>query len=363
MAKAKGILEELAGILNSKKSKTGTEKKKPAKKPKRSFKKPKSALKKTEKKNAKKMPEKAAAPKKIGIRELMLMKTDEKIARQKSGSGVDDAHTVSQARELSRKLGSSIGHLKARKPASFIATGIPGFDDMFEAGIPKGSSLLVAGGAGTGKTIFSLQTLAYGCRNGEKCIYLSFEENADRLVQHMRDFGWDPDKWIKEGKLVIKRLDPFDISRSVEALLTQAKGELLIEFESIPGMIPKGFKPDRIVLDSLTAMASAFSGKEDSYRIYIEQFFRLLEKVGANSFLITETEQVPNIFSKTGDEEFLADGVIVLYNIRKDNVRVSAIEVLKLRGAKHEKKLIPFRIVSGKGIVAYPEEEIYTSIE
>ena len=51
-------------------------------------------------------------------------------------------------------------------------------------------------------------------------------------------------------------------------------------------------------------------------RIYIEQLFRFLEGSGATSFLITETEQIPKIFSRSGVEEFLADGVIVLYNLK-----------------------------------------------
>ncbi|MFA4819901.1 MAG: ATPase domain-containing protein [Candidatus Aenigmatarchaeota archaeon] len=286
-----------------------------------------------------------------------------RIEERISGKGAVDEHTKEEVLSTREDIDNTIGKLGAKPTKGYIKTGIPGFDELLEDGIPKGSAILIAGGAGTGKTIFCLQTLAYACERGEKCIYLSLEENEERLKQHMKDFGWNPDKWIKQKRLIVKRLDPFEISRSVEALLTKAKGELMIEFDSIPGMIPSGFKPDRIILDSLTAVASAFAGKEDSYRIYIEQFFRLLEKIGANTFLITETEQIPTIFSKTGDEEFLADGVIVLYNIRKESVRINAIEVLKLRGAKHQKKLIPFEITAKQGIVAYPNEEIYTNLD
>ena len=287
----------------------------------------------------------------------------ERIEERSRGKGAKDEHTQEEVFDTRKDIDNAIGHLGPKPTKGYIKTGVPGFDEMLEDGIPKGSAILIAGGAGTGKTIFCLQTIAYACERGEKCIYLSLEENEERLKQHMKDFGWSPDKWIKQKKLIIKRLDPFEISRSVEALLTKAKGELMIEFDSIPGMIPSGFKPDKIILDSLTAVASAFAGKEDSYRIYIEQFFRLLEKIGANTFLITETEQIPTIFSKTGDEEFLADGVIVLYNIRKESVRINAIEVLKLRGAKHQKKLIPFEITAKHGIVAYPNEEIYTNLD
>jgi len=127
-------------------------------------------------------------------------------------------------------------------------------------------------------------------------------------------------------------------------------------------LIPKDFTPEIIVLDSLTAVASAFVGKEDSYRIYIEQLFRFFEKIKSTTFLITETEQIPKIFSASGVEEFLADGVIVLYNIKRGNVKEKAIEVLKLRGAKHQAKIVPMEI-GNKGIEVYPEQEVYGRTE
>jgi len=176
----------------------------------------------------------------------------------------------------------------------------------------------------------------------------------------MEDFGWNVKELIKQNKLKIVRMNPFDITRNVDAMLAKQKGELLIDID--PVIIPENFKPDFIVIDSLTAIASAFTGKDESYRIYIEQLFRFLEKTGATSFLITETEQVPKIYSTTGVEEFLADGVIVLYNIKRGDVRENAIEVLKMRGEKHQKKIVAMQITSG-GIVVYPEQEVFSDIE
>jgi KaiC/GvpD/RAD55 family RecA-like ATPase len=243
-----------------------------------------------------------------------------------------------------------------KRQTEFIKTGVPGFDELFEHGIPKGNAVIVAGGAGSGKTIFCLQTIFHHISNGKKCFYMSFEESEEKLIQHMNDFGWNVQPFIKSGKLVIKRLSPFEISRSVEAMLAKEKGELLIDIDPI--LIPKGFKPDIIALDSLTAIASAFTGKEDSYRIYIEQLFRFFEKLGSTSFLITETKQIPDIFSTTGVEEFLADGVVVLYAIKRGNIRENAVEVLKMRGEKHQKKIVALQI-SNKGITVFPEQEVF----
>lgn len=259
-----------------------------------------------------------------------------------------------------RKFLEKLPELKAKKPVKgFVKTGIEGFDALLENGIPENNTILVAGGAGSGKTIFCLQTLAYHASKGEKCYYMSFEENEEKLIKHMEDFGWKGKELIKKGKLKIQRMNPFEITRNVDALLAKEKGELLIDVDPI--IIPKAWKPDFIVLDSLTAIASAFTGKEDSYRIYIEQLFRFFEKLGCTTFLITETEQVPKIYSASGVEEFLADGVIVLYNIQRGDVRENAIEVLKMRGEKHQKKIVAMQI-SDEGIVIYPEQEVFGGI-
>ncbi len=123
-----------------------------------------------------------------------------------------------------------------------------------------------------------------------------------------------------------------------------------------------GFKPDFIILDSLSAVSSTFSGKDQSYRFYVERLFRFFEKIGCTTFLITETQQIPELFSPTGVEEFLADGVIVFYNFRKENVRETAIEVLKMRGEKHQKKIVALKI-NERGIAVYPDVEVFGALE
>ncbi|MFH0978156.1 MAG: ATPase domain-containing protein [Candidatus Woesearchaeota archaeon] len=242
-----------------------------------------------------------------------------------------------------------------------IRVGVPGFDDLIEKGLPKGINILISGGPGTGKTTFCLQALAYGAKNGEKCLYMSFEESRERLLQHMRDYGFDPDSLLEKNLLMIKCIDPFQISRSVEALLASARGELLIDINEVAPMLPVDFKPDRIIFDSLSAVAAAFAEKEEGFRVYIEQLFRELGKVGATSFLISEVEQGLTRYSKSGVEEFLADAVIAFYNLRRENLRLNALEIIKIRGAAHQKKVVPFSMLSGKGIEVYPLENIFTT--
>lgn len=265
---------------------------------------------------------------------------------------------VSKSTKLSK---DSKTVLIAARSQEFVKTGILGFDALLDQGIPKGTSVLIAGGTGTGKTIFCLQTLFNAAKNGKKCLYLSFEESEERLQKHMIDFGWQWRELEKKGLFKIVRKEPFSMTTSIEAMLAKAKGELLIDINEVLEIIPKGFEPSIIAVDSITAIAAAFGKKEEGYRIFIEQLFRYFEVLKVTSFFISETEQMPTIFSSSGTEEFLADGVIVLYAIKQGNIRENAIEVLKLRGAKHQKKIVAMQITD-KGIEIYPEQEVFGKI-
>jgi len=256
-----------------------------------------------------------------------------------------------------------------KKQREYIKTGIPGFDDLFKHGIPKGSTVLIAGGTGSGKTNFCLQMLAHHASNGKKCYFMGFEEPEERLIEHMDDFGWEPQKLIDSGNLKLKRFLTAEIyyydkksGSDIQAMMTKEVDPLLMELEPLAIAEDIGFKPDFIILDSLSALSSTFKGKEQSYRFYVERLFRFFEKIGSTTFLITETQQIPNIFSPTGVEEFLADGVIVFYNFRKENIRETAIEVLKMRGETHQKKIVAMK-TTDKGIKVYPEQEVFGSLE
>src|SRR3989344_4848573 len=257
-----------------------------------------------------------------------------------------------------KKLASEVKRIRERKGklkfGKKVWTGIRGLDEMFLDGIPEGASILVAGGTGSGKTILNLQIMHNALKSGLKCLFITLEESEKRLIEHMYDFNWDAEKYISKGQLYVVRLDPFGILRSIDALLAKAQGELYVDID--PVILPEEFKkPDMIFVDSLSAIAAGFVGKEETYRIYIEQFFRYLEETGATSFLVTETEQVPKKYSPTGTEEFLADGVIVLYNFKSGIKTYRAIEILKMRGAYINKDIANLTIKPKEGIVVKAE--------
>ncbi|MBU4086281.1 MAG: RAD55 family ATPase [Nanoarchaeota archaeon] len=250
---------------------------------------------------------------------------------------------------------------KKKFSEGYMLTGIKGFDSLFEKGmgIPNGAAVLVEGGPGSGKTVFCLAAANELCKKGKKCLYMSFEESEEQLTEHMEKFNWKAKDFVKKGLLRITRFDAIDVSRSIEALLSAAKKELLIEVE--PMFFPDDFKPDFVVIDSLTSIASAFSGEESRFRIYMEQLFRYLEKNKITNFLIREVSSpshVGSTFTEQGEAvSFLSDGIIVIYNIIYDSGgRTSAIEILKMRGVSFKKRIVEFKIINGKGLEVNPDK-------
>jgi KaiC/GvpD/RAD55 family RecA-like ATPase len=239
-----------------------------------------------------------------------------------------------------------------------LETQIRGFDLLFaEGGIPRGNSVLVAGGTGTGKSTFCRQICYNLVSQGKNCMYVSFEESISRIERSMNVFGWDARKHIDEGRLLIQKINPLDILRMKFGSISGSGSATELSYKIKPLIIPKEFHPEVIVVDSLTAIISASITKEKNYRVYLQQLFNFFEETGATSFLVTETEPMPTRFSDTGIEEFLADGIIVLYNIQRGDRRENAIEVLKMRYSNHQKKIFAMEIAS-EGMKIYPDRQV-----
>ena len=245
------------------------------------------------------------------------------------------------------------------KKEEVLKTGISGFDELFtKKGIPKGSSVLVAGGPGTGKSIFCRQICYNVVSKGKRCMYVSFEESKERIEKSMESFGWDVTKYIENGTFLIQKINPLDILRMKFGSLGGSGSATDISYKIKPLVIPRDFHPDVIAVDSLSAIIDASVSKDRNYRIYLQQLFSFFEETGATSFLITETDPMPTRYSDTGIEEFLADGIVVLYNIQKEDVRENAIEVLKMRYGKHEKKMVLMKITE-KGLNVFPQKRVF----
>ena len=239
-----------------------------------------------------------------------------------------------------------------------LKTEIGGFDNLFEKkGVPKGNSILVAGGPGTGKSTFCRQICYNAVSKGKHCMYVSFEESKERIIRSMNDFGWNVQKYIDNGNLIIQKINPLDILRMKFGSISGSGSATELSYKIKPLIIPKEFNPEVIAVDSLSAIIAASITKEKNYRVYLQQLFSFFEETGATSFLITETDPIPTRYSESGIEEFLADGIIVLYNVQKDDMRKNALEILKMRYGKHQKKVVLMEI-DNNGIKIYPDKVI-----
>jgi KaiC/GvpD/RAD55 family RecA-like ATPase len=244
------------------------------------------------------------------------------------------------------------------KKENVLKTEINGFDELFaEGGVPRGNSVLVAGGPGTGKSIICRQICYNLVSKGKKCMYVSFEESTERIIKSMESFGWDARKYVEDGSLLIQKINPLDILRMKFGSIGGSGSAAELSYKIKPLVIPKNFQPEVIAVDSLTAIIEASVTKDRNYRVYLQQLFGFFEETGATSFLITETEPLPTRYSESGIEEFLADGIIVLYNIQKKDVRENAIEVLKMRNSKHQKKIVLMEITD-KGVKVHPDKRV-----
>lgn len=238
---------------------------------------------------------------------------------------------------------------KAKKTEGMLPLRVSTADSLITRhAMERGSTILIAGGCGTGKSTFVTQSFYNAMLAGEKTVYLSFEQEVAKVKERAKiNFGWDLEKLEKQGKLFMLRMDPFKIARSVEAFLAQKKGDLLVSVDEIE--FP--FLPDRIAIDSLSALNIAFMGNMENYRYYVSYMFDMLNRYNSLNFVISETELTSGTYSRSGIEEFLADGVIVMYNVSTGfgKERRRAIEILKLRSSQHVRKAVPFKI-GKKGI-------------
>ena len=173
----------------------------------------------------------------------------------------------------------------------------------------------------------------------------------------MENFGWDARKFIENGDLLIQKINPLDILRMKFGSIGGSGSAAELSYKIKPLVIPKDFHPDVIAVDSLSAIIEASVTKDKNYRVYLQQLFSFFEETGATSFLITETDPIPTHFSETGIEEFLADGIIILYNIQKGDCRQNAIEILKMRYSNHKKNIFALEITN-EGVKIHPDRQI-----
>jgi circadian clock protein KaiC len=127
--------------------------------------------------------------------------------------------------------------------AGRIKSGINGLDEYIQGGFPKGSTIVVTGSAGSGKSIFGMQYLNEGLKNNEKCLYINVEQTSEKLVSQAKHFNWAFDQWENEGRLKIWSIRPHDLFDMKH--LNNIKQDIMEN------------NYDRVVIDSITSLVYA----------------------------------------------------------------------------------------------------------
>jgi circadian clock protein KaiC len=239
-----------------------------------------------------------------------------------------------------------------RQPVQKLPTGIASFDMIAEGGLPRNRTTLISGTAGSGKTVFAVQFLAAGIAAGEPGVFVTFEEPPRDIRQNMRSFGWDLERWEKDGALAIVDASP---DPDVEIIESGAfdLGALLARVENAVRRV--GAK--RVSVDSLGAMFSQFSDES----VVRRELFRIasaLKRMGVTAVMTAERTDDYGPIARFGVEEFIADNVMVLRNALDEEKRRRTIEILKFRGTGHQKGEYPFTITADTGMVVIPLSSI-----
>ncbi|MDN5358450.1 MAG: hypothetical protein PWP76_293 [Candidatus Diapherotrites archaeon] len=240
-----------------------------------------------------------------------------------------------------------------------VPTGIPGLDNIIQGGFPEGSTILVSGGAGTGKTIFALQYVYSGAAlYNEPGVFITFEESPKNILWNLQNFGWDYASLNKQGLMKIYRVS-IDTPEKFAATWKS-------QVDNIIAMV-KEMGAQRVALDSITALgmllaepivskegAELWMGNALAIRTMIKDFSDRLKELDVTSVFTAGTkEDKKTEFSTFGVEEFIVDGVIRLYFIPPRR----AIFVRKMRGTQHSHRVHPMTITE-KGIEVHANDEI-----
>jgi KaiC/GvpD/RAD55 family RecA-like ATPase len=223
-----------------------------------------------------------------------------------------------------------------------VKTGISGLDEIMKGGIPKGQLVLLSGTCGTGKTTMCGQYVYQGLtKYNENAIFLSFEDMPDNIKKKLKQFGWDFEQFERQDKFDFIRYDPYHIEEVFDILESNVRS----------------IKAKRIVIDSVSALGLHVRDKAELRRM-IFNLSNILRKIGCTVIMVSEIVPGSAGISRYGVEEFVTDSVIVLYYERNEFTFTRAIQVWKMSGSDHSKKLHPYKITS-KGIVVHPGEEAF----
>lgn len=234
------------------------------------------------------------------------------------------------------------------QPIARVESGIPGLDLITHGGLPLGRTTLVSGPAGSAKTLLAIQFLMHGAAQGEPGVFVTFEERPADLRVNAASIGWDIAAAESDGKWAFVDASP----RFGDDLVIGGEYDLSALLSRLTSAIERsGAK--RVAVDSIGALFAQFPDAEVVRRSLL-RVFSTLRDIGVTGVATTERASDEAEHSRFGIEEFVADGVLWLRNSMHGSQRRRTIEVLKMRGASHNRGAYPFTVATGTGLAVLP---------
>jgi circadian clock protein KaiC len=219
-----------------------------------------------------------------------------------------------------------------------VPSGVGGLDEMLHGGFLMGDSILVAGPAGTGKTLFATEYIATGVKRGENGVIVVFEEQPDRYLDRAKHVGVDLVSMVETNTLRILYLNPLDLSVD-ETLHTIRR--LVDEVDA-----------QRVVIDSLSGFELAVTPSfREEFRESFKRMIGTLSTVGITVLVTVEVvESFTDLRFSPHAVSFLVDDIILFRYVEIDGRLERVVAVVKMRGSDHARDLHHYTI-TGEGII------------
>jgi len=208
-----------------------------------------------------------------------------------------------------------------------VSTGIPKLDAMFEGkGFYRGSTILISGTAGTGKTSLQATFADAACRRGERCLYFAFEESPSQIIRNMASIGIHLTKWVQKGLLKFHSVRPSLYGLEMHLLTFH---RMLEEFH-----------PDVFIVDPISNLSAA--GSEAEVKSILTRLIDYLKMKKITTFLTDLTRTEDNLEHTSEEISSLIDTWLLLRDIELNGERNRGLYILKSRGMAHSNQIQEF---------------------
>ena len=254
------------------------------------------------------------------------------------GKGIEVYRRVQAPRKPSRE------HAAAFDTSTRVTTGVPGLDEVVNGGYFLGSTTVVVGISGVGKSLMSLHYLAEGMRRGERSLLLTLDEQVPQVLRNAASIGIDLQAGIDRGLVCLHYDPPQEI-------------EVDQHFHNIEKIINE-FKPRRVVLDSLATYDSAMGTKVRVFRDFFHALTTLMKEQQIAAIYNHENKEMSGMSRMMGNLEMssMVDNIILMNWIELGDAFRLGLTVAKMRANPIERVTHECEITDGQGMRVLPRQ-------